>query len=132
MGATAGIRVMCTDLEENLPLIQTNLQVNSLSDQVTACALDWRCAQSRSEICRRANGPFDAIVVADCVFWPELFQPLLDCLIDVLSLGAHLGPPYKFTRNGRVLSNVRRQRTVDNFMASLHATFAVSEVENTW
>ncbi|CAK0843216.1 unnamed protein product [Prorocentrum cordatum] len=113
--AAAGVRVTCTDLSENMPLLRENLRVNGLAEQVTLVDLDWRCPASRSRVA--ASHRFDAVVAADCVFWPELFRPLLDCLAAVLSRGSTA-----------YLALVHRQHTVETFLQMLKAEFEVQEL----
>eukprot|EP00927_Polykrikos_kofoidii_P030977 TRINITY_DN26642_c0_g1_i1.p1 TRINITY_DN26642_c0_g1~~TRINITY_DN26642_c0_g1_i1.p1 ORF type:complete len:371 (-),score=33.68 TRINITY_DN26642_c0_g1_i1:685-1797(-) len=113
---TTNARVICTDLEENLPLLSENLRVNNLQDRVGIAALDWRCAKSRSSLSTQHH--FDAVVAADCVFWPDLFEPFLECLAEVLPRGSVA-----------YLALVHRQYHADSFMARLGTLFSVSAVD---
>ena len=65
-------RVVLTDLAENLPLLQRNAARNGLDDVVVA-AFDWNAPTTLGE-------RFDVVLAADCVFWPELFEPLLNAI----------------------------------------------------
>jgi len=64
-------RVVLTDLAENLPLLQRNAARNSLD--VVVAAFDWNAPTTLGE-------RFDVVLAADCVFWPELFDPLLNAI----------------------------------------------------
>ena len=64
-------RVVLTDLAENLPLLQRNAARNSLD--VVVAAFDWNAPDALGE-------RFDVVLAADCVFWPELFEPLLNAI----------------------------------------------------
>ena len=64
-------RVVLTDLPENLPLLQRNAARNGLD--VSVAAFDWLTPTTLGE-------RFDVVLAADCVFWPELFEPLLNAV----------------------------------------------------
>ena len=64
-------RVVLTDLAENLPLLQMNAARNGLD--VSVAAFDWLTPTTLGE-------RFDVVLAADCVFWPELFEPLLNAI----------------------------------------------------
>eukprot|EP00928_Gymnodinium_smaydae_P073803 TRINITY_DN56937_c0_g1_i1.p1 TRINITY_DN56937_c0_g1~~TRINITY_DN56937_c0_g1_i1.p1 ORF type:complete len:399 (+),score=55.87 TRINITY_DN56937_c0_g1_i1:159-1199(+) len=114
--AAAGMSVTCTDLDENLPLLQENLRANGLTDKVEVTDLDWRCPASRARVA--SSGDFDVVFAADCVFWPPLFEPFLECLADVLKQGATA-----------YVALVHRLRSVEDFMARLRQDFEVQEME---
>ena len=67
-------RVVLTDLAENLPLLQRNAARNGLD--VSVAAFDWLTPTTLGE-------RFDVVLAADCVFWPELFEPLLNAIAAV-------------------------------------------------
>ena len=69
--ALGAARVVLTDLAENLPLLQRNAARNSLD--VVVAAFDWNAPDALGE-------RFDVVLAADCVFWPELFEPLLNAI----------------------------------------------------
>ena len=64
-------RVVLTDLAENLPLLQRNAARNGLD--VSVAPFDWLTPTTLGE-------RFDVVLAADCVFWPELFEPLLNAI----------------------------------------------------
>lgn len=85
--ASAGARHIClTDLPENLPQLHqaaaqhhadAGASVTSMANaKVSVLALDWTAPLPASVAAER----FDLILCADCVFWPELFSPLLSTL----------------------------------------------------
>jgi predicted nicotinamide N-methyase len=63
-------RVVLTDLPENLPLLQRNAARNELD--VSVAPFDWMAPNLGEQ--------FDVVLAADCVFWPELFEPLLNAI----------------------------------------------------
>jgi predicted nicotinamide N-methyase len=64
-------RVTLSDLYSHLALIQTNIDINNLSN-VSCCEIDWFKPQN--------TGKFDLIIGTDVVYEPDLFEPLLDTL----------------------------------------------------
>lgn len=77
--AKVGAHVVATDLSENLPLLRDHFDAN---DVLATCEpLDWTDPTS-SPVATGAR--YDVILAADCVFWPRLFEPLIDTL-DVLA-----------------------------------------------
>lgn len=76
LGAT---RVVLTDLDENLGLLEHNAKQNGLSGNTQAAGLDWT-----ADIPLSLQGPWDIIVAADCVFWEYLFEPLVSTLAQLL------------------------------------------------
>ena len=72
--ALGAARVVLTDLAENLPLLQRNAARNGLD--VSVAAFDWLTPTTLGE-------RFDVVLAADCVFWPELFDPLLNAIAAV-------------------------------------------------
>lgn len=69
------LRVYLSDLRSHLPLIQTNIDINSTTN-VSCGEIDWFNPGN--------PGKFDLIIGSDVVYEPDLFEPLLDTL-DVLS-----------------------------------------------
>ena len=72
-GATA---VCLTELAENTPRLREAVALNSTAAAVSVAALDW-CAPLPDALARET---WDCVLAADCVFWPALFDPLLDTL----------------------------------------------------
>ena len=68
--------VCLTDLQENIPPLQQH--VNG-SGNVSVHALDWRQPLPAAI----ADQSFDVCLAADCVYWPELFEPLLTTLAQI-------------------------------------------------
>lgn len=94
--------VCLTDLGENLPHLYAGAERVAMSaghldvgeaptDQVRVCALDWcqvpapgrEWGESHAErkIRKLLESPWDIVVASDCVFWEELFTPLLNVLL---------------------------------------------------
>ena len=73
----AGAASVClTELPENLPRLQQLVDHNGASGAVRVEALDWTQPLPEPIASRRR----DVVLSADCVFWPELFEPLLSTL----------------------------------------------------
>lgn len=73
----AGAESVClTELPENLPRLQRLVDHNGASGAVRVEALDWTRPLPEPIASRR----WDVVLSADCVFWPELFEPLLSTL----------------------------------------------------
>ena len=73
--------VVLTDLPENLALLETNAARSELD--VAVAAFDWMAPRGGL-----GGERFDVVIAADCVFWPELFGPLLDAIEAVAAPGA--------------------------------------------
>jgi len=96
-------RVVLTDLAENLPLLQRNAARNGLDDVVVA-AFDWNAPTTLGE-------RFDVVLAADCVFWPELFEPLLNAIEAVAAPGAVvlIAVTHRLGRTDAFLETLRRR-----------------------
>jgi len=74
-------KVVLTDVEDVLiglrKSIRLNKWINEVDGNVDVAELDWRDAAAGGPL---PKGPFDLICWADCVFWPELFRPLVATL----------------------------------------------------
>lgn len=80
VAALLGHRVTLTDLTSNLRLIERNKKLNGLDDtSVKVQPLDW-LAEVPGDI---QDHPWDLVLVSDCVFWPDLFDPLIQVLRQV-------------------------------------------------
>jgi len=66
--------VVLSDLPENLPLLERNAKRSGAAG-VAVVALDWLAPDLPEDL-----PPADVVLAADCVFWPHLFDPLLDTL----------------------------------------------------
>eukprot|EP01065_Artemidia_motanka_P027156 TRINITY_DN32388_c0_g1_i1.p1 TRINITY_DN32388_c0_g1~~TRINITY_DN32388_c0_g1_i1.p1 ORF type:complete len:371 (+),score=83.31 TRINITY_DN32388_c0_g1_i1:70-1182(+) len=74
-------RVVVTDLPEHEEALACTCRSNGPWEkvQVRAAAADWCDAGARERLRELACGDgFDVTAAADCVFWPSLFEPLLD------------------------------------------------------
>ena len=82
LGASA---VTLTDLSENLPLLERNVALPPRSAApIRAVALDWLAPDLPPDL-----GAYDVVIVADCVFWPSLFDPLLDTIARLRAARPH-------------------------------------------
>ena len=95
-------RVVLTDLPENLPLLQRNAARNGLD--VSVVAFDWNAPDALGE-------KFDVVLAADCVFWPELFEPLLNAIEAVAAPGAVvlIAVTHRLGRTDAFLEKLRRR-----------------------
>lgn len=102
LAAALGAQVVLTDVAEVVPHLQANIDANfgpaaasSNAEDATdwaaahrlmyartkANALDW-CAPVAQEY---ASGAFDVILLSDCVYWEDLFAPLVRTLRSLVS-----------------------------------------------
>jgi hypothetical protein len=78
--ACQGGAVLATDLPAVRPLLARNLAANAAAlaagrGSLDFEDLDWAAAPALPPAVA-ARGPFDFALASDCVFWPELFEPL--------------------------------------------------------
>ncbi|KAL0569715.1 Ribosomal protein lysine methyltransferase [Marasmius crinis-equi] len=75
-----------TDIDDLVPLIQKNAQLNNLSSfdsNLVVSSLDWIALQQTSPSKRQqafAFDPIDLLLVVDCIYHPFLLPPLLETL----------------------------------------------------
>ncbi|KAI8098806.1 putative methyltransferase-domain-containing protein [Halteromyces radiatus] len=82
-------QVYITDLEPVIPLIEENVKAHHIQDgqhaQVFCERLHWGNQQDAQRVLDKVGGHFDLVVISDCVYFPELFQPLMDTLLWICS-----------------------------------------------
>lgn len=78
--ANAEAQVVLTDLHENLPRLREAVLSNGADGAVSVEALDW----SEPVPAGLSTRPWDFILAADCVFWTDLFTPLLKTLAELV------------------------------------------------
>lgn len=103
--------VALTDLEENLSRLRDSLNHNAVdTSQARAIALDWT-KPTASEIFQFA--PFNVLLAADCVFWPALFDPLIDMFDMFLHIESKLvifiAVTHRLDRTANFLNTLRRR-----------------------
>jgi predicted nicotinamide N-methyase len=77
--------VILTDLADVCPQLRANAALNpGIAARVTAEPLQWGSADVHSP----AFAACDVILAADCVYWEELFAPLVDTLTHLTASGA--------------------------------------------
>jgi protein N-lysine methyltransferase METTL21C len=77
--------VILTDLADVCPQLRANAALNpSIAARVTAQPLQWGSA----DVHNPAFAACDVILAADCVYWEELFAPLVDTLFHLTASGA--------------------------------------------
>ena len=78
----AGAAPVCvTDLAENLPRLERLVASNGATAAISVAALDWTQPPPPSLLAT----DWDVILAADCVFWPHLFEPLLNTIAALAS-----------------------------------------------
>lgn len=103
--------VALTDLEENLPRLRESLNHNAVDQsRGRAIALDWT-QPTASEIFHLI--PFNVLLAADCVFWPALFDPLVDTFDEFLraesKLVILLAVTHRLDRTALFFNTLRRR-----------------------
>jgi len=85
-GMLGAASVTVTDRIELVPLITKNIEVNGLTANCRAQALDWpfACDSSLACINRGDAGPLDIVLAADVVYYEEQ-DPLMDALVALLA-----------------------------------------------
>jgi predicted RNA methylase len=139
--AALGCRVIATDLPEVVVHMNSNLELNrtyysivSMEDVLNTTsfgedgesawkgeiAVDSLAWGNEIDMERYAVAKYDMILVADCVYWEELFVPLLNTLIKLTTISP----------NTLILlsQTVRRQHIEKRFFKRLHAHFIVDMV----
>ena len=107
--------MLATDLPCILPLLSRNILANEKSRKgegegtvvggsIQCCHLDWTSAPALPREVTR-EGAFDYVLASDCVYWPSLFQPLVNTLTAVAALGA-TPPPVFFMIEARTPSEL--------------------------
>jgi predicted nicotinamide N-methyase len=77
--------VILTDLADVCPQLRANTALNpTIAARVTAEPLQWGSA----DVHNPAFAACDVILAADCVYWEELFAPLVDTLFHLTASGA--------------------------------------------
>jgi hypothetical protein len=128
--ACLGASVCASDLPEVAPLFSRNLLGNAPLLQRRAgevgggslCfeVLDWCSGELPPAIAQHA--PFDYVLASDCVYWPELFQPLLNTMLALSE--AQATPPHFF-----LLIEPRTPRELLFFEKLSAAGFSYSKID---
>ncbi|RUS27117.1 putative methyltransferase-domain-containing protein [Jimgerdemannia flammicorona] len=109
-------QVYVTDLEDVLPLIRRNVELNCIKAigqasgnrennpteegnldcaEIIVKKLHWGESSHATELLQYCGCDFDLVIVSDCVYFPELFSPLRDTLLHVCSAETVLVVGYK-------------------------------------
>ncbi|KAI9249652.1 putative methyltransferase-domain-containing protein [Sporodiniella umbellata] len=93
-------QVYITDLEQVVPLIQENVEIHYGEQQkdpnaaeIIVDRLHWGNSQDSQRLL--SQGPFDLVVISDCVYFPELFDMLLSTLLEVCDMSTRIVIGYK-------------------------------------
>eukprot|EP00746_Dinoflagellata_sp_MGD_P141049 gnl/MRDRNA2_/MRDRNA2_74209_c0_seq3.p1 gnl/MRDRNA2_/MRDRNA2_74209_c0~~gnl/MRDRNA2_/MRDRNA2_74209_c0_seq3.p1 ORF type:complete len:268 (-),score=62.23 gnl/MRDRNA2_/MRDRNA2_74209_c0_seq3:102-905(-) len=77
--------VVLTDVEQQLPLLQQNVNTNfGSNDAINVCALDWTSSDSALNL-KASTRNWQVIVGSDIVYDEELYKPLLKTLAALCS-----------------------------------------------
>ncbi|KAI9357784.1 putative methyltransferase-domain-containing protein [Pilaira anomala] len=90
-------QVYITDLEQVVPLIQQNVDKYQQEGtaEIKVDRLHWGNKQDVKRVLLSNNEKFDLVVVSDCVYFPELFEMLLETLLDVCDVTTQVVIGYK-------------------------------------
>jgi hypothetical protein len=93
-----GAHVLATDLPVALTLLNTNAKTNAHvisggGGTFNVAALPWGETSVPSDV--TAQGPFSMLLASDCIFWPELFDPLITTFT-AISVAQGSSPPHIF------------------------------------
>jgi hypothetical protein len=88
-------KVILTDLQDVMPILSENIQLNNLSDRVYCHSLDWNHLENIQEIFDRffpassssssssaSSSPL--VIAADVIYWESLFLPLVTVLEELI------------------------------------------------
>ncbi|KAI8912850.1 putative methyltransferase-domain-containing protein [Gorgonomyces haynaldii] len=90
--------VLLTDIEPFVSRFQMHLDNNQVSHlDITGTELFWGRELNETV---KSKMPFDLILVADCIYHPDLFQPLVDTLLDVSDENTEIWIAHKVRRKG--------------------------------
>ena len=79
MAAYYGLSVINTDLQDLVPLLQHNIDMNKdlLKGNIQAKALKW------GDSCSDLQAPVDYLILANCVYYDSSLEPLLQSMLDL-------------------------------------------------
>ena len=74
-----GVQVTNTDLEDLVPLLQHNIEMNedSMKGKIEAKPLRW------GEDCSALKPPVDYLVLANCIYYESSMEPLLHSMLEL-------------------------------------------------
>ena len=81
-----GATTLLSDQPELLPLLDSNIDANSLRSHAAATQLMWGDASDAERV--GASGPFDLIIGSDLLYAPQSFPLLLETLTELSVPGA--------------------------------------------
>ncbi|KAG7310040.1 hypothetical protein JYU34_004572 [Plutella xylostella] len=123
--ATLGAQVTLTDLPESLSLLRLNItenksKISSMGGYAIAESLIW--GDSSSDIHKEE---FDLILMADCIYYEEAIEPLLETL---LQLNKHLGKTPIMYLTQEMRDSEIQKRLWDTFYERLSENFNIEKI----
>uniref|UniRef100_A0A7S2SQV4 Calmodulin-lysine N-methyltransferase n=1 Tax=Rhizochromulina marina TaxID=1034831 RepID=A0A7S2SQV4_9STRA len=88
VAARLGADVTLTEVEEAVPLLERN-RTRNLDPSTVSVVLTQPWGEAlHPDIAAKA--PFDFILVADCIYWPHLYEPLIKTICDCSGTGSRV------------------------------------------
>ncbi|KJE92899.1 hypothetical protein CAOG_03784 [Capsaspora owczarzaki ATCC 30864] len=114
--AKLGAHAVITDLPQVIGFMEQNIALNPELNggTCTAAGLAW------GEPLPAVLPPFEYLLVADCVYWEQLIQPLLDTLKELCPLGSS---------KVVLVAQLRRRKVENRFFKALPRHFDVEQIE---
>jgi predicted nicotinamide N-methyase len=110
-------KVVLTDINEALALLRDNIQLNNVSASSSAMPLYWGNKEQLEVVLSQfeENTSSTRLVIAsDCVYWRNLFQPLLMTLTALIHRGYHV-----------IIAHVKRWKKDNLFFSNSKKIFDV-------
>jgi predicted nicotinamide N-methyase len=95
-----GSKVVLTDMAQFVPKLESNVNVNLTPTEqslVQCREVFWGRPISPSVL---NSAPFDLIVVSDCIYHPDLFQPLIDTIASLATENTSVWIGHQVRRKG--------------------------------
>ncbi|XP_031565488.1 protein-lysine methyltransferase METTL21D-like [Actinia tenebrosa] len=118
VASVLGADVVCTDLQDIIPLIELNIITNKhlVTGSLSAAVLKW------GEDVSQLLPPFDYIFIADCIYYEESLEPLIKTMCDLSGPSTLIYLSYEERRTGNKLA------LENNFFKAVKEKFIVEEI----
>ena len=121
-----GIDVTITDIDQILPLMERNVELNHVQDHVRVKRLWWGeplplaeyFETSSGNLCERKS-KIDLILLADCVYLEAAFKPLMDTLLELTNCS---NPPVI------LMASKKRRKADKKFFQMCAKHFKITEI----